>query len=80
MKHHHLNPVAVEPHWERGRRCHGYWIGLARFGWVGIDIGGAKYGYGWLFDPPCGNREEGEATTLREAKRRVEKCYEQWKQ
>ena len=70
-----------EPHWERGYRCHGYWLGEQRVGVVGISHGkGAaqKYGYSWRMDYWHHNTPERCVPTLRAAKRAVEKAYEDW--
>ncbi len=65
----------VKPHWERGIRCHGYWIGLVRIGWVGLPYGGVKWGkYKWIFTGHS-PRQEGKTSTLRAAKRAVEKLF-----
>jgi len=79
-----------EPHWEHGKRCHGYWLGLTRWGFVGLaprGQGGVKAnGYGWEFMPNGIVRNDplpehrGRTTTLRAAKRVVELCYRQFLQ
>ncbi len=68
-----------EPRWERGYRCHGYWIGIYRYGWIGC--GSPKrnpvkdFGYRWSMDFPVDETATGETTTLREAKRAVEAAF-----
>ena len=75
--------AATEPHWERGFRCHGYWIGLVRWGMVGlppragVDAPGEGR-YGWVFEPHgiTGQRPvEGRSATLRVAKKMVEEQF-----
>jgi hypothetical protein len=60
-------------HWEHGYRCHGLWTDTnRRLGVVGIGPRGIWKpvdGYSWQIDSP---RREGEAGSLRDAKRRVE--------
>lgn len=72
-------PMFPDPHWERGDRCHGYWITeYVRIGQVGIGPGrGAakKYGYSWSLDWPFEGLAKGECNTLRAAKRAVEKAF-----
>ena len=63
-----------EPHWERGYRFHGYWIGYERIGGVTLPPGrdGLKhYGYGWFVERPW---QEGKTKTLKAAKLAVEKA------
>lgn len=71
-----LNPTET-PHWERGYRCHGYWIQVTQWGRVyllgphGTTLA-SKDGYGWSFSPPGGKYQEGRCKTLREGKLIVE--------
>lgn len=67
------------PVWEHGYRCHGYWIGITRVGWVSIgprpnrvEITGHSWG---VVHPVTGGYIEGRCLTLRRAKRAVEKKY-----
>jgi hypothetical protein len=66
------------PRWEHGYRGHGLWMEPnTRLGYVGLGPAGTWDGvYRWHVDKPeCGSvvvLEEGQAATLREAKRRVE--------
>jgi hypothetical protein len=64
------------PHWERGDRCHRYWIGPAtRAGFVGLPYRTAKvHGYVWTLDFPVQGTASGHTTTLRAAKRAVERA------
>lgn len=77
----------AEPHWERGFRCHGYWLGGKRVGCVSLpprlpslNSYAKTDGYGWSLDsddaqhPPPRLRFK----TLRAAKRAVEKAYHKW--
>lgn len=71
------------PHWERGYRCHGYWIGVKRVGFVGLpprlngNGSAAADGYGWgLTLTGSGvTQAEGREPTLRRAKKKVEEAY-----
>jgi hypothetical protein len=68
----------MEPHWERGHRCHGYWIDNFRVAVVGYPPppGKAKdIGYTWFVQVPGLGEEEGWAATLNAAKRAVEKKF-----
>ncbi len=65
---------SVGPHWERGYRCHGYWLDLVRLGVVSIGPGrGAarRHGYRWCF-----GSKEGLARTLRAARRAIERVWQ----
>jgi hypothetical protein len=63
----------VMPRWERGYRCHGYWLDNARVGRVFLGPRGFFDGdYGWELD---GKGERGHAFSLRTAKRLVEQAY-----
>lgn len=78
------------PTWEHGYRCHGYWLGVVRWGFVSIPAHRfgklPKHGgYSWEFTPngTLGHpRPEpghgGTADTLRQAKRAVERAYREW--
>lgn len=76
-----------EPHWERGYRCHGFWVGNVRWGLVSIGPAGttlaSRDGYQWEFFPDGSTARKphttGYARTLREAKRMVEAVYSVWK-
>jgi hypothetical protein len=66
------------PEWERGYRCHGYWIGIDRVGFVGLPPAFAtarKDGYFWHATPPDSTERQGWEPTLRKAKRSVERTY-----
>jgi hypothetical protein len=68
----------TEPHWEHGYRCHGYWLGNRRIGFIGICSGrgaAAKYGYGWSMDYPRDKAAFGRSMRLRSARRAVERAY-----
>lgn len=70
------------PKWERGYRCHGFWLGQVQVGRVGI---GPKHlwtpadGYSWVVWKQgcvtCVTEAEGTLPTLAEAKRRVELVF-----
>jgi len=72
-----------EPHWEHGYRCHGYWLGTKRVGYVGLEpycggLGNVKAnGYGWGVTLSGGGHQDakGHTRTLRAAKRAVEREY-----
>ncbi len=71
--------MRLVPQWEHGYRCHGYWIGVRRIGWVSIGPRPNRVkdtGYSWgVVHPESGAYIEGRCVTLREAKRLVEsKC------
>lgn len=72
--------MTSEPHWERGRRVHGYWIGMNRIGWVGLPQGKiGNQGYGWAFcSPATGVFIEGREPTLRLAKKEVEAAHKRF--
>jgi hypothetical protein len=77
-----VNPETV-PHWEHGYRCHGYWLGVVRWGFIGITAHrfGRIDGYGWEFHPHgivSQNPVRGTTKTLRAAKRAVEREYEKY--
>ena len=61
----------TKPFWERGYDTHGYWQGKTKIGWVALDGNGLNSRYRWQ----AGNRA-GEAKTLAEAKREVERTLE----
>lgn len=62
------------PVWERGSRCHGYWLDkpVQRMGHVGLTPPGHPVMYSWALDA---TDDRGECTTLRAAKRRVEAMF-----
>ena len=59
------------PHWERGWRCHGYWIGSKRVGFVALSPPGFKIVY------TCGYNEtrKGEESSLKKAKLLVGRAH-----
>lgn len=64
------------PHWEHGYRCHGYWLGEERIGFVGLASGRLSdyYApYSWYCEVP-GKRRSGWVSSLRAAKRAVERA------
>jgi hypothetical protein len=67
------------PTWERGYRCHGYWIGTKRFGSVSIGPRNLtqvkRDGYTWTFIAPDAKISEGSCPTLKQGKRIVENLY-----
>lgn len=68
--------MSEQPHWEHGHRCHGYWLGDRRIGFVGLppfNVG--EIGYGWSMDFPRENTAAGRMKSLRSAKRAVERAY-----
>lgn len=68
------------PKWERGFRCHGYWIGVKHVGWVRLPCRPGRCsveGYGWGVVNRTGGYIEGTVFTLREAKRKVEAVYKE---
>ncbi len=69
----------TEPHWERGYRCFGFWLGEERIGFVGRPPGRSAPYYSWIFEPPQGCLISNRAATLRAAKRAVEKLWEQYR-
>lgn len=62
----------IEPHWERGYRTHGYWIGIRRVGYVALPPRPVS-DYGWGMEWDHHNFHRPRITTLRAAKRAVEK-------
>lgn len=82
-----LTPAGVAaaggPRWMRGYRCHGYWVGVKRVGYVGLPprVNGtvtakaAGYGWGVTLAGTGVTQAEGREPTLREAKRAVEAAY-----
>ncbi len=69
--------LAQTPHWERGYRSHGYWLGSERVGWVTRPPGKMTgQDYGWRYDWSDGARSEGRSPSLRQAKRMVEQIYQ----
>lgn len=74
--------LADRPRWERGHRCHGYWLDGKRLGVVGYGPGrgaAAESGYTWRTDlGDWHRRPDGHASTLEQAKRNVEKEVAAW--
>lgn len=67
------------PHWERGMRGHGYWIGTRRLGYVslpprGYKVLGGPLLYSWGVDGIRGEGWEGTARRLDTAKQAVERA------
>lgn len=67
------------PHWERGMRGHGYWLGTQRLGYVSLPPRGYKAMgglliYSWGVDGLRGATWEGTARRLDTAKRAVERA------
>jgi hypothetical protein len=75
---HQAADEANRPHWERSKNRHGYWIGLQRFGYIGLVLGKTKYRYEWIFESPDGMEVEGKSTNLRLAKQSVERLFERY--
>lgn len=71
--------MSERPHWEHGFRCHGYWIGLDRVGWVSIGPRPNRVeitGYSWgVVHPLTAAYIEGRSVRLKQAKRAVEKLW-----
>jgi hypothetical protein len=73
----------MKPQWEHGYRCHGYWLGVKRVGYVGLCpyTGGPENvkdnGYGWGVSVHGTGHDDakGRTRTLRAAKRAVEREY-----
>lgn len=66
----------IDPHWEHGYRCHGFWLGTERIGFIGLPHTPANRDeYRWSFDLPRFDSVKGRTKTLREAKKNVEKAY-----
>lgn len=70
----------MTPIWEKGYRCHGYWLKTVRLGAVTLPPPG--FGpiddYGWTFKDPkdrTGKVHDGRCKTLREGKAIVEQLY-----
>lgn len=73
--------LTVEPHWERGSRCHGYWVGMHRVGFIGFGHArgdASRYGYEWSYDQPIIEAARGSEVTLSAAKRRVEAAHRRY--
>lgn len=67
------------PHWERGYRCHGYWLGVERIGFVSLSPEGFKpLHVSWLVNLPNGKKDEGSCTNVRKGKQLVEKAYREY--
>lgn len=72
----------VQPVWEHGYRCHGFWVGAVRWGWVGLSprAGGGKVTYSYGFSPRgvlC-EKTEGPCKNLKEGRRIVERLFQEW--
>lgn len=64
------------PTWEYGYRSHGYWLDGQRVGWVSRPPGRKSKSYGWEYQSPWTHeRQEGQVTTLKAGKRKVEKLF-----
>lgn len=63
------------PHWEHGWRCHGFWLGGRRVGYIGLTPPGQKPVYSWSLDWPRDSVAKGVEGDLRAAKRLVEGHY-----
>lgn len=61
------------PVWERGYRCHGYWLDGKRVGHVGLSPPGFPVTYSWALDSVP--TAAGEADDLRLAKRAVARAF-----
>jgi hypothetical protein len=60
--------AASKPFWERGYKCHGYWLGKLRIGVVEVEPGEQlEMKYRW-----SAGTHAGQTTTLKEAKQLVE--------
>lgn len=64
--------------WGRGIRCHGYWQGQNRVGFIALSPRSQKPTiYHWSVDVPKENAYSGQCSTLREAKEQVEEKYKE---
>lgn len=64
------------PHWERGYRCHGFWLGTKRIGFIGLTPEHYKpLICFWSLDIPKQNFMTGETNNVRKAKQLVEHAY-----
>lgn len=64
--------------WGRGIRCHGYWQGQNRVGFIGLSPPFQKPTiYHWSVDVPKENAYSGQCSTLKEAKKQVEEKYKE---
>lgn len=78
-----MTPDHARPHWERGYRCHGYWLGLVRLGLVSLGPArctlAARDGYQWEYFPGGVVAQKpaagGTVKTLREGRRLVEAAH-----
>jgi len=60
----------AKPFWERGYRSHGYWLGKERIGFVEIEPGARlELKYHWQ-----AGTHGGQASSLKDARRRVEEA------
>lgn len=68
----------LTPEWNRGYRCHGYWVGNTRIGIVCIGPKGywsLSDGYLWRMDSWDHRRKSNRAKDLKTAKKLIEKEY-----
>jgi len=62
--------VQLKPFWERGYRSHGYWLGKQRIGIVEVEPGASlELKYRWQ-----AGHHAGQATSLKDARKRVEEA------
>lgn len=67
------------PHWEHSYRRHGYWLDGKRIGYIGLPMKPmGDQGYAWCIEIPDGVIE-GRTTSLKVAKREIEKWYRKTK-
>lgn len=60
-------------HWERGWRCHGYWINSERIGYVALSPPGFKVIYTWGLS----ETDKGKESSLKKAKLLVERAHKE---
>lgn len=69
-----------QPHWERGYRCHGFWIGIKRIGHISLSPEHYKpLICSWSFSLPHDDAVSGQAPNVRKAKQLVERAYKQYR-
>lgn len=73
-KTHQKQRVMPPPVWERGFRCHGYWLGNNRVGFVGLTPP-MKNPTVYTWSLPSDEALTGQCLSLRNAKRLVERAY-----
>jgi hypothetical protein len=67
----------MEPHWEHGYRCHGFWFGRTRIGFIGLT----PYWFrkrpevSWSFDLPSSGARSGAEKSVIKAKHLIEQAY-----